>query len=111
MDILYPSLEQLVLEIESIDDVWRQACQLFGETASIAVSYQKLKTCLQVRLLKKYAPVYVYLLKYQAEAGSESVYRLCLRQMIADRIDVSCMPLQVAQAIFTSHELKKFTQL
>ena len=61
MELLNPSVEQVVLEIIAVDRAWKEA-QLFDRDNNfLANSLQDLKARLQVRLLRSYAPKLVFL--------------------------------------------------
>ena len=60
--MLRPSVEKLVKEIVAINHAWKVARELFGEDSHLSISSRDLKTCLQVRLLRSYAPKQVYLI-------------------------------------------------
>ncbi|NJR66118.1 MAG: hypothetical protein HC772_13625 [Leptolyngbyaceae cyanobacterium CRU_2_3] len=107
MHIPRSSLEQLVREIEAVNQVWKNARELFGETSPFATGARALKTCLQIRLLRDFAPDQVYLV-IDSEVGEEPLYGLQLRERIAGRTDAAHLPVRVAKNAFTPAERNKF---
>jgi hypothetical protein len=101
------SLEQLVREIDAVNHAWKCASLLFGEPSALATGTRDLKTCLQVRLLRSFAPTQVYL-KLDPEAGGEPLYGLLLKYPVAGRTDADHLPIRVARTVFTEAELWKF---
>jgi hypothetical protein len=101
-------VEQLVQEIVAINHAWKVARELFGEDSPLSTSSRDLKTCLQVRLLRSYAPELVYLVEDEAAEG-EKLYSLRLRKPIGSRQDVEHLPVRVAHEVFNSTELRRFT--
>jgi hypothetical protein len=62
MQLLNQSIEQLVQEIIAVNHAWKEAKEIFEDPASpLAKFLGDLKTRLQIRLLRKYAPEQVYL--------------------------------------------------
>jgi hypothetical protein len=45
MELLKPSIEQLVEEIVAVNRAWKVACDLFDETSPLATSLRDLKLC------------------------------------------------------------------
>lgn len=82
--MLTPSVEQMVREIVAVNHAWKVACELFGENSPLSTSSRDLKTCLQVRLLRSYAPEKVYLID-DKNAEGERLYSLYLREPINNR--------------------------
>jgi hypothetical protein len=107
--LLYPSLEQLIMEIKAVNDAWKVACEVFGEDSPLSTSSRDLKTCLQVRLLQSYAPKQVYLAKDQ-QGNGEELYGLHLREPIGNWQDANHLPVRIAKQVFTEKELKRFTK-
>ncbi|WP_414579385.1 hypothetical protein [Anabaena sp. CCY 9402-a] len=101
-------VEQLVQEIVAINHAWKVARKLFGEDSPLSTSSRDLKTCLQVRLLRSYAPEQVYLVEDE-EVEGEELYSLRLRKPIGSRQDVEHLPVRVANEVFTDTELRRFT--
>lgn len=58
-DLLHPSIEELIREIKAINHAWKAVSELFGNDSPLSTSSRDLKTCLQVRLLRNYAPTQV----------------------------------------------------
>jgi hypothetical protein len=108
--LLDVSVEQLVREIVAVNHAWNVACQLFGESSPLSTSSRDLKTCLQVRLLRMYAPEQVYLIEDQNAEG-ESLYSLCLREPINNRQYAEHLPVRVAHAVLSTEELQRFTKI
>ncbi len=113
MEFLNSSIEQLVTEIIAVNHAWKEAKDLFDESASpLANSLRDLKARLQVRLLRSYAPDRVYL-KEDTNSNSdynEPLYGLQLVASINGRKDAAHMPIRVAQENLSASELQQFVQ-
>ncbi|MDF5738607.1 MULTISPECIES: hypothetical protein [unclassified Nostoc] len=109
-ELLYPSVEKLVKEIVAVNHAWKVACELFGQDSHLSISSRDLKTCLQVRLLRSYAPEEVYLIE-DKKAKGEPLYSLCLREAIGDRLYVEHLPMRIAEEVLTDKELKQFKKI
>ncbi|WP_199339463.1 hypothetical protein [Nostoc sp. FACHB-892] len=108
--ILYPSVEKLVNEIVAVNHAWKVACELFGQDSPLSISSRDLKTCLQVRLLRSYAPEQVYLIE-DKKAEGERLYSLCLREPMRERLYAEHLPIRIAEEVLTNKELDKFTKI
>ncbi|WP_414564691.1 MULTISPECIES: hypothetical protein [unclassified Anabaena] len=108
-ELLYPSVETLVKEIVAINHAWKVAGELFGNNSPLSISSRDLKTCLQVRLLRNYAPKKVYLIE-DTEVEGEPLYSLCLREPIGNRLYAEHLPMRTAEKVLTDQELAKFKQ-
>ncbi|MBN3886500.1 MAG: hypothetical protein V7K64_18890 [Nostoc sp.] len=108
--LLYPSVEKLVQEIVAINHAWKVACELFGQDSPLSVSSRDLKTCLQVRLLRSYAPKQVYLIEDKQSEG-EPLYSLRLRKPIGERLYAEHLPIRIAEEVLTDKELKQFKKI
>ncbi|WP_191756951.1 hypothetical protein [Komarekiella delphini-convector] len=107
VELLYPSVEKLVKEIVAVNHAWKVACELFGQDSALSISSRDLKTCLQVRLLRSYAPEQVYLIEDKQSEG-EPAYSLCLREIINNRQYAEHLPIRVAQDVLSPQELEQF---
>ncbi|MBA3922790.1 MAG: hypothetical protein H0X31_14275 [Nostocaceae cyanobacterium] len=107
-EILNPPIEQLVKEIVAVNHAWKEAKDLFEPESGLAKSLRNLKTRLQVRLLRKYAPQQVYLLKDPTADASEPLYGLSLVQPIAGHTDAAHLPIRVAQEHLSEAEIERF---
>ncbi|MEA5603361.1 hypothetical protein [Nostoc sp. UHCC 0252] len=103
-------MEKLVNEIVAVNHAWKVASELFGEDSPLSISLRDLKTCLQVRLLRNYAPEQVYLIE-DKESEGEALYSLCLRQAIGNRLYAEHLPMRIAQDVFADKELEKFKKI
>jgi hypothetical protein len=108
--LLYPSVEKLVEEIVAVNHAWKVACELFGQDSPLSISSRDLKTCLQVRLLRSYAPEQVYLIE-DKKAEGEPVYSLRLREPIGNRLYAEHLPIRVAEEVLTDKELQQFQKI
>ncbi|MEH2384452.1 MAG: hypothetical protein V7K14_01380 [Nostoc sp.] len=106
-ELLYPSVEKLVNEIVAVNHAWKVACELFGHDSPLSTSSQDLKTCLQVRLLRSYAPEQVYLIE-DKKAEGKRLYSLCLREPIGTRLYAEHLPIRRAKEVLTDKELVQF---
>ena len=108
-ELLYPSLRELVTQIKAINSGWKVASDLFGDNSPLSTSSRDLKSCLQVRLLRSYAPHEVYLaIDHQAEG--EPLFGLRLRESIDKYEDADHLPVRIANEILLAEEIKKFSQ-
>jgi hypothetical protein len=107
-ELLYPSLRELVRQIKAINSAWKVAGDLYGKESPLSTSSRDLKSCLQVRLLRSYAPHHVYLaIDHQAE--DEPLFGLRLRESVDKYEDADHLPVRVANEIFLPEEIKKFS--
>ncbi len=109
-ELLYPSIKKLVQEIVAINHAWKMASELFGQDSPLSISSRDLKTCLQVRLLRSYAPEQVYLIEDKQSEG-EPVYSLCLREPIGNRLYAEHLPMRVAREVLADQELQQFQKI
>ena len=108
--LLHPSVEKLVNEIVAVNHAWKVACELFGQDSPLSISSRDLKTCLQVRLLRSYAPEQVYLIEDKQSEG-EPLYSLRLRKPIGKRLYAEHLPMRIAQEVFADKELEQFKKI
>ncbi len=107
-EFLYPSLRELVTQIKAINCAWKVARNLYGKESSLSTSSRDLKSCLQVRLLRSYAPNDVYLaIDYQAEG--EPQFGLRLRESVDKYEDADHLPVRVTNEILLPEEINKFS--
>jgi hypothetical protein len=106
MDILSPSIEHLIHEIEAVNRVWKKTRNLFGEDSALASSYRELKVCLQTQLLRTYSPEAHLVI--DASAQGEPLYSIRLKQQVAGRLDAAHIPVRIAKEVFTSEEIRRF---
>lgn len=104
------SLKQLVREIIAVNHAWKVAREIFGENSPLSVSSRDLKTALQVRLLRNYAPDKVFLV-VDTEAEGEKLYGLKLREPIDNYLYAEHLPVRVALEVLSADEIRKFTNL
>ena len=107
--LLYPSLEKLVKQIKAINSAWKVAGDLYGNDSPLSTSSRDLKSCLQVRLLRLYAPTDVYL-AIDNNAEGEPQFGLRLRESVDKYQDADHIPVRVANEILLPEEIKKFSQ-
>ncbi|OYD91034.1 hypothetical protein CDG77_16505 [Nostoc sp. 'Peltigera membranacea cyanobiont' 213] len=108
--LLHPSVEKLVNEIVAVNHAWKVARELFGEDSPLSISSRDLKTCLQVRLLRSYAPEQVYLIEDKNGEG-EPLYSLRFRKPIGGRLNAEHLPMRVAEEVLTDKELQQFQKI
>jgi hypothetical protein len=109
-EILNPSCEQLVREIVAVNHAWKEAKDMFADSASpLANSLRTLKSRLQIRLLRKYAPERVYLREDLDADASEDVYGLCLVEPIDGYTDAAHLPIRVAREFLSMEEIVKYS--
>lgn len=111
MELMNPSIEQLVKEIIAVNHAWKEAKDLFAETASpLANSLRDLKTRLQILLLRNYAPELVFLREDIKTESDEPLYGLQLAKVIGDWQDAAHIPIRVAQENLSIQELEIFVK-
>lgn len=109
MKLLEPPIEQLVREIIAINRAWKEAKEMFEDSASpLANSLRNLKNRLQVRLLRTYAPQLVYLVEDRESESEEPLYGLQLSQPIDSWKDAAHIPVRVAREYLTSIEIQRY---
>ncbi|MBF2016462.1 MAG: hypothetical protein IGS23_14925 [Rivularia sp. T60_A2020_040] len=108
-ELLYPSLKELVKQIKAINDAWKVTGDLYGNNSPLSTSSRDLKSCLQVRLLRSYAPQNVYL-AIDNQAEGEPLFGLRLRESVDEYEDADHLPVRVANEILLAEEIKKFSQ-
>lgn len=120
--VFEPPIKQIVEEIFAINHAWKVARELFNPGANIALSFRELKTQMQVRLLRKFAPNLVYLKiddsveaddpeLQEVEHSQELLYGLILRSPIGQYWNAAHLPVRRAREVLTAEELQEFTQL
>lgn len=108
-ELLNPSLRELVTQIKAINSAWKVSQDLYGNNSPLSTSSRDLKSCLQVRLLRSYAPQKVYL-AIDKKAEGEPQFGLRLRESIDEYEDADHIPIRVAKEILLPEEIKKFSQ-
>ncbi|OKH32431.1 hypothetical protein NIES2101_40705 [Calothrix sp. HK-06] len=111
MDLLHPPLEQLVREIKAFNHAWKATSELFGKDSPLSTSTRDFKSCLQVRLLRSYAPEQVYLVLDTKAEASEPLYGLRLTKPIGEWKDADHLPVRIAEQWLTSKELETFKRV
>ena len=107
---LNPSLETLVIEINTINRAWKQSSEaLLDSNAGLSTSLRDLKSSLQVRLLRNY-PQQVYLIPDDETESEEPLYSLHLREPVAKYWNAAHLPVRVAEELLTPEELTQFTE-
>ncbi len=110
MELLSPSIEELVQEIVAVNKAWKVASEAFNSHSGLAQSLRDLKTRLQVRLLYCYAPKLVCLVEDRDTESDEPLYGLKLNYPIAGFRDAAHLPIRVAQEVLSPTEIEKFSQ-
>lgn len=108
-ELLYPSLRELVTQIKAINRAWKVSQDLYGNNSPLSTSSRDLKSCLQIRLLRSYAPRDVYL-AIDKKAEGEPQFGLRLRESIDNCEDADHIPIRVAKEILLPEEINKFSQ-
>ncbi|PSF29692.1 hypothetical protein C7H19_24250 [Aphanothece hegewaldii CCALA 016] len=106
------SIEELVQEINTVNHAWKVASQIeiADSLTTIAQSLGNLKTRLQVRLLRSYAPEKVYL-QLDLDTQGEELYGLILCEPVENYWNAAHLPVRIAQSVLTPQEIKKFTRI
>ena len=100
----------LVDEIIVINKVWKASRELLGSSVSMTESFRHLKSRLQARLLRQYAPQQCYLELDDTADSEEPLYGLKLVKSVSNRTDAAHIPVRTANEIFTPEELKSFVK-
>ncbi|BAU63825.1 hypothetical protein STA3757_11940 [Stanieria sp. NIES-3757] len=109
MKLLNPSIEQLVQEIVAVNHAWKEAKEIFNDSASpLVISLRDLKSRLQIRLLRDYAPEQVYLAEDKEAESEELLYGLLLVNSIENWKDAAHIPVRVAQEHFSNEEIQRY---
>lgn len=109
-ELLYPSLRKLVTQIKAINHAWKVAGDLYGNDSPLSTSSRDLKSCLQVRLLRSYAPQKVYLAIDNKAEDDEELYGLILRESIGYWENADHIPVRIVKKILLPKEINKFSQ-
>ena len=110
MELLNPSIEQLVLEIIAVDRAGKEAKLFTCDRNFLANSLQDLKARLQVRLLRSYAPLVFLRIDVSEDEYDEPIYGLHLTKSVNGRKDAAHMPIKVAQENLSVKELQQFVR-
>ena len=111
MELLNPSIEQLVLEIIAVNHAWKETKNFSDGDNYLANSLRNLKARLQVRLLRSYAPELVFLrIDTSNDEDNEPLYGLHLAESVNGRNDAAHMPIRVAQENLSTQELQQFVR-
>lgn len=110
---IIPTFEELVQEITAVNQAWKEAMKMGEHLNHVAHSLANLKTRLQVRLLRQYAPERVYLQLDTQNQGieGEELYGLILRQSLAGYWNAAHLPVRIAETVLSVQELEQFINL
>ncbi|AFZ37309.1 hypothetical protein Sta7437_3822 [Stanieria cyanosphaera PCC 7437] len=109
MKLLNPSIEQLVQEIVAVNHAWKEAKEIFNDSASpLVTSLRDLKTRLQIRLLRTYAPKQVYLAEDRETESEEPLYGLLLVNSIENWKDAAHIPVRVVKEHLLTEEIQRY---
>jgi hypothetical protein len=100
--------KNLVKEINAVNKSWKLAIEMFGNHHFLAQSLKNLKLRLQVRLLRNYAPKFVFLVEDTETESEESLYSLKLAYPFSGYQDAAHLPIRVAQSVLSSQEISQF---
>lgn len=109
-DFFKPSLADLIQQIHSINHAWKLSKEMEDNSHFLAIRLRYLKTRLQIKLLKNFAPNYVYLKEDKNIESEESVYGLILVSPINNYSDVAHIPIRVAKKMLSEEEISHFSQ-
>ncbi|ACK72259.1 conserved hypothetical protein [Gloeothece citriformis PCC 7424] len=110
MELLKPALGQLIQEITAVNRAWKEAQKLFEFSSPLTISLRDLKTDLQIRLLRSYAPQKVYLVEDTTAESDEPLYGLLLVEPVDQSTNAAHLPVRVAQARLSPKELEAFVK-
>ncbi|MBD2393468.1 hypothetical protein H6G11_04270 [Cyanobacterium aponinum FACHB-4101] len=109
-DFLKPSLADLIRQIHCINHAWKLSQEMEDNNHFLGIRLRDLKTRLQIKLLKKYAPDYVYLKEDKNIESEEKVYGLILVSPINNYSDVAHLPIRVAKKMLSEEEIAHFSK-
>ena len=104
------SLTELITQIHDINHGWKLAIEMEDNSHFLAIRLRELKSRLQIKLLRKYAPNYVYLKEDKNRESEESVYGLILVSPINNYSDVAHLPIRVAKKMLSEEEIATFSK-
>lgn len=105
---LKPSIQDLVTEIHAVNHSWKLAIEMFGNNHGLAQSLRDLKVRLQIRLLRNYAPEFVYLQIDQETESEEALYGVRLVSSVNGHKDAAHLPIRLAKKVLSILELNQF---
>lgn len=109
--LLTPPFESLVKEIHAVNHSWKLAGnEIFNNEHFLAKSLRDLKVRLQIRLLRNYAPNFVYLIEDKKTELEEALYSLQLISNVDNYKDAAHLPIRVAREVLSLEEINKFSQ-
>lgn len=100
----------LIKQIHSVNHSWKIAQEMENNEHFLAMRLRELKTRLQIKLLKNFAPNYVYLKEDKNIESEESLYGLILVSPIDNYSDVGHLPIRVAKKMLSEAEIAHFTK-
>lgn len=98
----------LVKEINAVNQAWKLAIYMFDNHHFLAQSLRDLKLRLQVRLLRNYAPKFVFLVEDLETESDEPLYSLKLVSPFGDYKYAAHLPIRLAQEVFSLEEIDQF---
>jgi hypothetical protein len=111
IELLKPSIEELVRSIVAVNHAWKEARNLFGQDSHTGNRLRDLKSSLQVRLLKRYAPHKVYLVEHYDPDTQEPLYGLQLVEPLGTWDDAAHIPVRVLQERVSPADIRRFQGL
>ncbi|NCO75548.1 MAG: hypothetical protein GW795_09990 [Cyanobacteria bacterium] len=109
--LLTPPFESLVKEIHAVNHSWKLAAdEIFNNEHFLAKSLRDLKVRLQVKLLRNYAPNFVYLIEDKEIVSEEVLYSLQLISNVDNYQDAAHLPIRVAKEVLSLEEINKFSK-
>lgn len=100
--------QSLVKEINAVNQAWKLAIDMFDNHYFLAQSLRDLKLRLQVRLLRNYAPKFVFLVEDLETESDEPLYSLKLVSPFGDYKYAAHLPIRLAQEVFSLEEINQF---
>ncbi|BAQ62923.1 hypothetical protein GM3708_3329 [Geminocystis sp. NIES-3708] len=109
--LLTPPFESLVKEIHAVNHSWKLASdEIFNNEHFLAKSLRDLKVRLQVKLLRNYAPNFVYLVEDKETESEEELYSLQLISNVGNYQDAAHLPVRAAKEVLSLEEINKFSK-
>lgn len=110
MNTYLVSFSELIYQIHSINQAWKLSIELKNNEDYLAKRLRDLKVRLQIKLLKRYAPDYVYLKEDNDTEFEEKIYSLQLVVPINNYHDVAHLPVRVAKKMLSEEEIAHFSK-
>lgn len=103
------TLEDLLIKIHRVNHSWKLAQKITENEHILAQSLRNLKIRLQIKLLRNYAPDYVFLQLDENIMFVEPIYGLKLNFPVNGYHDAAHFPVRVAHQLLSDSEINYFS--